>query len=75
MAEHTNLDKIEKQLDGLRLNYLLIYLISSSIIWLLALLMVRFLGNNYEKALELKNEKLAEEIINLSKLSSDLYHL
>ena len=75
MAEHTNLDKIEKQLDGLRLNYLLIYLISNSIIWLLALLMVRFLGNNYKKALELKNEKLAEEIINLSKLSSDLYHL
>tara|TARA_R100001369_G_scaffold62165_1_gene89133 strand:- start:9850 stop:10035 length:186 start_codon:yes stop_codon:yes gene_type:complete len=56
MAAHTNLDKIEEQLEGLRLNFLLIYLLPSSIIWLLALLRVRFLGNNYEKELELKNE-------------------
>lgn len=75
MAAHTNLDKIEEQLRGLRLNFLLIYLLSSSVNSLLALLMVRFLGSYYEKSLELKNEKLAEEVLNLSKLNSDLYHL
>ena len=75
MAAHANLDIIEERLKGLRLNFLLIYLLSSSVISLLALLMVRILGSYYEKALELKNEKLAEEVLNLSKLNSDLYHL
>ncbi|MCM4152818.1 transcriptional regulator [Arenibacter sp. N53] len=75
LAAHANLDKIEEQLEGLRLNFLLIYLLSSSVMSLLALLMVRFLGSYYEKALELKNEKLAEEVLSLSKLNSDLYHL
>ncbi len=75
MAAHANLDKIEEQLKGLKVNFLLIYLLSSSVISLLALLMVRFLGSYYEKALELKNEKLAEEVISLSKLNSDLYFL
>lgn len=75
MAAHANLDIIEERLKGLRLNFLLIYLLSSSVISLLALLMVRILGSYYEKALELKNEKLAEEVLNLAKLNSDLYHL
>ncbi|MGB5666621.1 MAG: LytTR family DNA-binding domain-containing protein, partial [Maribacter sp.] len=42
---------------------------------LLSLLTVRFLGSYYEKTLELKNEKLSEEVMNLSKLNADLYNL
>jgi hypothetical protein len=75
IAAHANIDKIHKQIDELRFNFLLVYLLSSGAIVLLCLLMVRFLGSYYEKTLELKNEKLAEEVLNLSKLNSDLYNL
>ncbi len=72
IAAHANVDKIEKQINKLKLNFLLVYLLSSAVIVLLCLLTVRFLGSYYEKALETKNEKLAEEVLNLSKLNTDL---
>lgn len=72
IAAHANLVKIEKQIDKLKFNFLLVYLLSSAAIVLLCLLIVRFLGSYYEKALESKNEKLAEEVLSLSKLNSDL---
>jgi len=72
IAAHANVDKIEKQIDRLKFNFLLVYLLSSAAIVLLCLLTVRFLGSYYEKALEIKNEKLAEEVVNLSKLNTDL---
>jgi LytTr DNA-binding domain-containing protein len=72
IAAHANIDKIEKQVGKLKLNFLLVYLLSSATMVLLSLLIVRFLGSYYEKTLELKNEKLAEEVVSLSKLNSDL---
>ncbi len=75
IAAHANIDKIHKQIDQLKFNFLLVYLLSSATIVLLCLLMVRFLGSYYEKTFELKNEKLAEEVVNLSKLNADLYNL
>lgn len=75
IAAHANIDKIHKQIDQMRFNFLLVYLLSSATIVLLCLLIVRFLGSYYEKTFELKNEKLAEEVLNLSKLNSDLYNL
>ncbi|MCM4167806.1 transcriptional regulator [Arenibacter sp. H213] len=75
IAAHANIDKIQKQIKELKLNFLLIYLLASATISLLALILVRFLGSHYEKALEIKNEKLAEEVLSLTKLNSDLYNL
>ncbi|MCJ7468009.1 MAG: LytTR family transcriptional regulator DNA-binding domain-containing protein [Maribacter sp.] len=75
IAAHANIEKIEKQIKELKFNFLLVYLLSSATIVLLSLLIVRFLGSYYEKTFELKNEKLAEEVINLSKLNVDLYNL
>ncbi len=72
IAAHANIDKIEKQVGKLKFNFLLVYLLSSATMVLLSLLIVRFLGSYYEKTLELKNEKLAEELVSLSKLNSDL---
>lgn len=72
IAAHANIDRIEKQIAQLKFNFLLIYLLSSTSIVMLCLLTVRFLGSYYEKALEIKNEKLAEEVVNLSKLNTDL---
>lgn len=75
IAAHANIDEIQKQIKELKINFLLIYLLASATISLLALIMVRFLGSHYEKALETKNEKLAEEVLSLTKLNSDLYNL
>lgn len=71
IAAHANINKIEKQISSLKFNFLLVYLLSSASIVLLCLLMVRFLGSYYEKSLEAKNEKLAEEVLNLSTLNAD----
>ena len=39
---------------------------------LLSFFIVRMIGGKYEKALELKNQELQNELINLSKLNTDL---
>lgn len=75
IAAHANVNRIQERFEELKLNFLLIYLLASATISLLALVMVRFLGSHYEKALEVKNEKLAEEVLSLTKLNSDLYDL
>lgn len=72
IAAHANINKIERQVKQLKFNFLLVYLLSSATIVLLSLLTVRFIGSYYEKTLEAKNEKLAEEVLNLSKLNTDL---
>ncbi len=75
IAAHANINKIEKQIEKLKFNFLLVYLLSSATIVLLSLLTVRFLGSYYENTLELKNAKLSEEVINLSKMNAELYNL
>jgi len=75
VAAHANIDKIEKHIKQLKVNFLLVYLLTSVIIILLSLFTVRYLGSYYENELELKNERLTDEVINLSKLNSDLNSL
>jgi len=72
IASHANIEKIEKQIKQLNFSFLLVYLLSSALIVLLSILMVRFFGSYYEKSLELKNEKLSEEVLSLSKLNVNL---
>lgn len=72
IAAHANVSEIEKQIKKLKLNFSLIYILTGIVIILLSLSVVRFLGNYYEKELELKNKKLAEEINILSKLNLNL---
>lgn len=72
IAAHANIDKIEREINKLRVNFLYVYLLTGFTIILLSLIMVRYLGNHYERELEMKNEKLREEVINLSQLNSDL---
>lgn len=72
IAAHANIEKIENEIATLRANFLLVYLLTSISIILLSLIIVRYLGNYYEKELELKNEKLTEEVLSLSKLNRNL---
>jgi len=72
IAAHANIDKIEKEIKKLKVNFLLVYLLTSISIILLSIFTLRYLGNHYENALELRNEKLSEEILSLSKLNLSL---
>ena len=72
IAAHANINEIEKQIQKLRVNFLLVYILTGVFIILLSLGIVRFLGNYYENELEIKNTKLAEEIIILSRLNLNL---
>ena len=72
IAAHANINKIKNEIDTLKGNFLLVYLLTSITIILLSLIIVRYLGNYYEKELELKNEKLTEEVLSLSRLNRNL---
>jgi len=72
IAAHANIDKIEKEIKKLKVNFLLVYLLTSISIILLSIFTLRYFSNYYENELELKNEKLSEEILNLSKLNLSL---
>ncbi|MCG2462583.1 LytTR family transcriptional regulator [Flavobacteriaceae bacterium F89] len=72
IAAHANIGKIEKKIGQLKSKFLLVYMLAGVSIVLLSLLMVRFFGSYYEKTLEIKNERLAEEVVTLSKLNTNL---
>lgn len=72
IAAHANINNIEKQLQQLKLKFILIHALSGLSLILFTLIIVRFIGSYYEKYLEEKNEELIDEVLNLSKLNSDL---
>ncbi len=72
IASHANLKRINEQVESLKMNFILIYIITGSLIVLLSFFMIRLIGSNYENKLEKKNENLSNELINISKLNQDL---
>ena len=72
IGAHTNTEKVSQQIKDLRSNFQIILLVMGLLFILTAVAVVRVIGSTYEKRLELKNEKLSDEIINLSKLNSAL---
>lgn len=72
IAAHANIDKINEEVESIKINFILVYFTTGSLIILLSLLMVRLIGSVYEKKLEIKNEKLSEEVMSLTKLNNDL---
>lgn len=72
IGAHTNTKKVSQQIKDLRSNFQIILLVMGLLFILTAVAVVRVIGSTYEKKLELKNEKLSDEIINLSKLNSAL---
>ena len=72
VAANVNLKSIAAQMKTLETNFYLIFLIMGILVILLSFLAVRVLGSTYEKQLELKNSTLTNEVVNLSKLNSDL---
>ena len=72
VAANVNLNNIKSQMKTLKNNFYLIFLIMGILVIVLSFLAVRIIGSSYEKQLELKNSTLATEVINLSKLNTDL---
>lgn len=72
VAAHANMDKINEEVKSVKANFLMVHVVTGLTIVFLSLLMVRFIGSNYERVLERKNEKLSEEVLNLSRLNHDL---
>ncbi len=69
VAAHANLDSITSQIGEFKRQFYIIFLIMGVFVVLSSVLILRLLGSSYEKRLELKNEKLEDEVINLSKLN------
>lgn len=72
VAANVNISSIKAQMNALKLNFYLIFLVMGVVVIVLCFLAVRFIGSIYEKQLEQKNTNLTSEVINLSKLNSDL---
>ncbi|MEL6305690.1 MAG: LytTR family DNA-binding domain-containing protein [Bacteroidota bacterium] len=69
VAANVNIASLNAQLDATRRNFRTIFLVMGLVVILAYVLIVRLLGSAYEKRLEMKNQKLEDEVINLSKLN------
>jgi len=72
VAANVNINSIKSQMSTLKTNFYLIFLIMGILVIGLSFVAVRILGSAYEKQLELRNSKLTSEVVNLSKLNTDL---
>ena len=72
IAAHANTNKITGQINSLRNRFYTIFSIMGFAIVLCSVILVRLIGSSYEKRLEVKNQKLEDEVVNLAKLNKDL---
>jgi DNA-binding LytR/AlgR family response regulator len=72
VASHVNISNFSAQMNTLKSNFYLIFLMMGVLVIVLSFAAVRIIGSAYEKQLESKNSTLASEVVNLSKLNSDL---
>lgn len=69
IAAHANTGRILSQINNLKSKFYNILLIMGFVIILASVITVRLIGSAYEKRLELKNQKLEDEVVSLSKLN------
>ncbi len=69
LAAHIRTDNIRLQIQDFKRQFLIIFLLMGLFVVMSSVVVLRLLGSSYEKKLELKNEKLEDEVINLSKLN------
>ena len=73
VAANVQIKSINNQLKALKINFHLIFLIMGLTVIVLSFFLVRIIGSAYEKELEQQNSSLTTEVVNLSKLNSDLF--
>ncbi|MGY6648610.1 LytR/AlgR family response regulator transcription factor [Wenyingzhuangia sp. IMCC45574] len=72
VAAHMNLSQVRLEIGKLKKSFYTIFMLMGGLIILSSFLVVRIIGSFYEKRLEQKNSSLESEILNLSKLNTDL---
>ncbi len=72
VAAHANIDEISAQTKKLKTSFYTIFALMGGLIILSSFFAVRIIGSYYEKQLEEKNINLESELLNLSKLNTDL---
>ena len=72
VGANVNINSISAQMNTLKNNFYLIFLIMGVLVIVLSFVAVRIIGSAYEKQLELRNSSLTSEVVNLSKLNTDL---
>jgi DNA-binding LytR/AlgR family response regulator len=72
VAANVNINSIKNQMSALKSNFYFIFLVMGVLVIVLSFMAVRIIGSAYEKQLELKNSTLTSEVVNLSKLNTDL---
>lgn len=72
VAANVNISSVRNQMKTLRTNFYLIFFVMGILVSVLSFIAVRILGSAYEKQLELKYATLTSEVVNLSKLNTDL---
>lgn len=72
VAANVNINSIKNQMSALKSNFYLIFLVMGILVIVMSFVAVRIIGSAYEKQLELKNSTLTSEVVNLSKLNTDL---
>jgi len=72
VAAHVNLSKVSAQIRKLKTSFYTIFIFMGGLIILSSFFAVRIIGSYYEKQLEQKNTSLESELLNLSKLNTDL---
>jgi len=72
VAAQVNLGKISEQIQKLKTSFYTIFIFMGGLIILSSFFAVRIIGSYYERQLERKNMNLESELINLSKLNTDL---
>lgn len=73
VAANVQIKNINNQLKALKSNFHLIFIIMGLTVIVLSFFLVRIIGSSYEKELEQQNSSLTNEVLNLSKLNSDLF--
>ncbi|MFD0861562.1 LytTR family transcriptional regulator DNA-binding domain-containing protein [Sungkyunkwania multivorans] len=69
VAGHANISNIGLQIADFKRQFFVVFIVMGLLVILSSVFVLRLLGSTYEKRLELKNEKLEDEVINLSKLN------
>lgn len=72
LAAHTNIDMFNTNVQQLKTAVILLSVAAGAVIIILTFIVIRLIGGNYEKYIEKKNEKLQENILELSELNRDL---
>jgi len=69
LAANIRLDNIALKISDFKRQFFITFLVMGLFVVLACVITLRLLGSAYEKRFELKNEKLENEVINLSKLN------